>query len=115
MIALSVLTAFAGCAPAAGSPASMIASTPSSTALAASFTSARVGRASTVIDSSTCVATITGLPARRGGGGDLLLRARHAFERHLETEIAARDHHRVARAEDFLEVLEGQRPLQLGD
>ncbi len=65
MIALSVLTARTAWAPAAVSPASMIASTPSSTALAASLTSARVGRASVVIDSSTCVATITGLPAWR--------------------------------------------------
>ena len=38
----------------------MIASAPSSTALAASLTSARVGRGSTRIDSSTCVATIAG-------------------------------------------------------
>ena len=65
MIASSVCTARAGYAPAAVSPASMIASTPSSTALAASLTSARVGRASTVIDSSTWVATITGMPWRR--------------------------------------------------
>ena len=63
MIASSVCTARAGYAPAAVSPASMIASTPSSTAFAASLTSARVGRASVVIDSSTCVATMTGTPA----------------------------------------------------
>src|SRR6202022_1291521 len=31
----------------------------------ASLTSARVGRASVVMDSSTCVATITGIPWRR--------------------------------------------------
>ena len=43
----------------------MIASTPSSTALAASLTSARVGRGSCRIDSSTCVATITGRPSAR--------------------------------------------------
>ena len=68
MIASSVCTVRAGYAPAAVSPASMIASTPSSTALAASLTSARVGRASLVIDSSTWVATITGMPlAARAG------------------------------------------------
>ena len=65
MIASSVCTARAGNAPAAVSPASMIASTPSSTALAASLTSARVGLGSVVIDSSTCVATMTGMPRRR--------------------------------------------------
>ena len=46
-----------------------MASAPSSTALAASLTSARVGRGSTRIDSSTCVARITGTaraPARSG-------------------------------------------------
>ena len=64
MIASSVWTARAGNAPAAVSPASMIASTPSSTAFAASLTSARVGLGSVLIDSSTCVATITGMPRR---------------------------------------------------
>ena len=43
----------------------MTASTPSVTALAASLTSARVGRGSVVIDSSTCVATMTGMPCAR--------------------------------------------------
>ena len=62
MIASSVCTARAGNLPIAVSPASMIASTPSATALAASLTSARVGRGSSVIDSSTCVATMTGMP-----------------------------------------------------
>ena len=98
MMASSVCTARAGNAPAAVSPASMMASTPSSTALAASLTSARVGRASCVIDSSTCVARITGMPRRARPADDFLLHARHAFERHLESEIAARDHHRVAAA-----------------
>ena len=60
MIASSVCTARPGRGPTAVSPASMMASTPSSTALAASLTSARVGRGSVRIDSSTCVATITG-------------------------------------------------------
>ena len=115
MIASSVWTARTGYAPAAVSPASMIASTPSSTAFAASLTSARVGRASTVIDSSTCVATITGIAARARAAGDFLLRPRHALERHLESEISARHHHRVAGVENLVEVVERQRPLQLGD
>ena len=38
---------------------------PSSTALAASLTSARVGRGSVRIESNTCVATMTGIPNSR--------------------------------------------------
>ena len=64
MMASSVCTVRTGQAPTAVSPDSMMASTPSSTALAASLTSARVGRGSVRIDSSTCVATMTGTPAR---------------------------------------------------
>ncbi len=65
MIASSVCTDSTGKAPDAVSPASMMASTPSSTALAASLTSARVGRGSLRMDSSTCVATMTGRPMAR--------------------------------------------------
>ena len=112
--ASSVCTALAGNAPAAVSPASMIASTPSSTALAASLTSARVGRAPVVIDSSTCVARITGTLKWRAAPGDFLLRPRHPLERHLEAEIAARHHHRVARLDDLVEMFERLRPFELG-
>ena len=115
MMASSVCTARPGYAPAAVSPASMIASTPSSTALAASLTSARVGRGPVVIDSSTCVATITGMLCCARGERDLLLRARHALERHLEAEIAARHHHRVAGVENAVEVVERLRAFELCD
>ena len=47
------------------SPESISASAPSSTALATSDASARVGREVSIIDSSIWVATITGLAARR--------------------------------------------------
>ena len=43
----------------------MIASAPSKTAIDTSETSARVGTGAVIIDSSICVATTTGLPARR--------------------------------------------------
>merc|ERR1712060_799207 len=56
-------TAAVGCSPFAVSPESMTASVPSSTALATSEHSARVGRGLTIIDSSICVAVMTGLPA----------------------------------------------------
>ena len=51
-----------GYKPLADSPDSMVASVPSRTALATSVTSARVGRGCSCIESSICVAVITGLP-----------------------------------------------------
>mmetsp|Transcript_72379 Transcript_72379/g.170248 ORF Transcript_72379/g.170248 Transcript_72379/m.170248 type:complete len:243 (-) Transcript_72379:414-1142(-) len=56
--------AAAGYLPEAVSPDNMTASHPSNTALATSTHSARVGRIPTHIDSSICVAQITGFPAR---------------------------------------------------
>mmetsp|Transcript_18045 Transcript_18045/g.51480 ORF Transcript_18045/g.51480 Transcript_18045/m.51480 type:complete len:234 (+) Transcript_18045:556-1257(+) len=55
-------TASLGKLPPAVSPLSMTASAPSNTALATSEHSARVGLGLLVMDSSICVATITGLP-----------------------------------------------------
>src|ERR1700710_1071479 len=60
-----VATASTGYCPAADSADSMMASAPSYTAVATSETSARVGTGLWIIDSSICVATTTGLPARR--------------------------------------------------
>lgn len=57
------LTASTGKEPAAVSPLSMTQSVPSSTALATSVASARVGRGFLIILSSICVAVMTGLPA----------------------------------------------------
>ena len=51
-----------GYSPAAVSPDNIIASLPSSIALAISFASARVGLGDVIIDSNMCVAVITGLP-----------------------------------------------------
>mmetsp|Transcript_18440 Transcript_18440/g.69776 ORF Transcript_18440/g.69776 Transcript_18440/m.69776 type:complete len:243 (+) Transcript_18440:617-1345(+) len=53
-----------GQAPLVVSPLSMTQSAPSSTALATSDTSARVGRGFLIIESSICVAQITGFPRR---------------------------------------------------
>ena len=60
-----VATASTGYCPAADSADSMTASAPSKIAVATSDTSARVGTGLEIIDSSICVATTTGLPARR--------------------------------------------------
>ena len=51
-----------GSTPMAVSAESMTALVPSNTALATSVTSARVGVGAVIIDSSICVAVITGLP-----------------------------------------------------
>ena len=61
MIRSMVRTAAIGCAPTEVSPDSITASAPSSTALATSEASARVGREFAIIDSSIWVATMTGL------------------------------------------------------
>src|SRR6185503_2001859 len=44
---------------------------------------------------------------------DVFLGARHRFLRHLETQIAASHHDRIAHTEDLVEVLERFRPRQL--
>ena len=60
----SIVTASSGNLPIADSPESMTQSVPSSIALATSVASARVGRRLETIDSSICVAVMTGFPAR---------------------------------------------------
>ena len=46
---------------------------------------------------------------------DVFLHARHAFERHLETQIAAGNHHAVRARQNFIEAFDGLRPFELGD
>jgi len=58
-----VCTDSTGYRPTAVSPESMTASEPSRIALATSLASARVGRGLRIIESSICVAVITGFPA----------------------------------------------------
>lgn len=59
-----IVTASRGNWPPAVSPESITQSVPSSTAFATSPASARVGRGAAVIDSSICVAVMTGFPIR---------------------------------------------------
>ncbi len=56
-----IFTASTGYLPAAVSPESMTQLVPSSTALATSVTSARVGRGLRIMESSICVAVMAGL------------------------------------------------------
>ena len=89
-----------GSAPTAVSSESMSASVPSSTALATSFTSARVGSGERVIDSSICVAVITGLPAMLQNRMISFWISGTRRAGNLDAEVAAGDHHRVGRADD---------------
>uniref|UniRef100_A0A1I8I972 Mediator of RNA polymerase II transcription subunit 13 n=1 Tax=Macrostomum lignano TaxID=282301 RepID=A0A1I8I972_9PLAT len=83
-----VRTASSGKSPLAVSPDSMTQSAPSSTALATSEISARVGRGLLIMDSSIWVAQITGLPARLHLRKDLL-------RRNLDAQVASSNHNTV--------------------
>ena len=108
-------TASRGYCPAAVSAESITASVPSRIAFATSLASARVGRGLRDHrlehlrrgDHRTAE-----LVAERD---DALLRDRHLLERQLDAEVAARDHHRVGRAHDALDVLERGVLLDLRD
>ena len=83
--------------------------------MATSLASARVGRGCVIIDSSICVAVITGRPSRLHSAMIRFCAIRHLLERQLDAEVAARDHHAVGRADDALDVLERRVLLDLGD
>ena len=87
-----VCTVTTGYSPTLVSPESMTASAPSRTALATSEVSARVGTGLWIIDSSICVATMTGFAMRRRELDRALLHDRHGLERQLDAEVAAGDH-----------------------
>ena len=115
MIRRMACTASRGYAPAAVSADSITASVPSMIAFATSLASARVGRGFSIIDSSICVAVMTGRPMMIRELDDLLLRNRHFLERELDAEVAARHHHAVGRAHDALDVLQRRVLLDLRD
>ena len=75
----------------------MTASVPSRIALATSATSARVGRDEVTIESSIWVAVIDGRAMRAREREQALLDHRHLLDRHLDAQVAARDHHAVGR------------------
>ena len=95
-------TASRGYRPLAVSAESMTESLPSKIALATSLASARVGRGFSIIDSSICVAVMTGLRHCGGAADDMLLNDRNFFRRHFHAQIAARDHHAIGRLPEFL-------------
>ncbi len=115
MIRAMVSTTITGYSPTLVSPDSMTASAPSRTALATSEVSARVGTGLVIIDSSICVATMTGFAMRRASLDGALLHDRHGLQRQLDAEVAAGDHDAVERVDDLFEVVDGLRLLDLRD
>ena len=103
------------CRPIAVSWESIRASVPSRIALATSVTSARVGRGEKTIDSSICVAVITGRASAAREGDDPLLHERDLLDLQLDPEVPAGHHHAVGRVGDRLRALHRAALLDLGD
>jgi hypothetical protein len=68
-----------------------------------------------IIESSTWVATMTGLAARRASSTACFCTIGTCSSGSSTPEVAAGDHDPVERADDLLEVLDGLRLLDLGD
>jgi hypothetical protein len=83
--------------------------------LAASEASARVGRAFSIIDSSTCVATMTGLARRRAISQARFCTSGTSSRGSLDAEVTAGHHDTVEGPDDLIEVLDRLRLLDLGD
>ena len=96
----------------ADSPDSITASVPSRMALATSVASARVGMRLVTIDSSICVAVMTGLPGEVRPRDQGLLGDGDALDGHLDAEVAARHHHAVGRREDLVVVVQRARRVR---
>ena len=109
-----VATASTGYCPAADSAESMIASAPSKIAVATSDTSARVGTGLVDHRFQHLGRDHDRLAGAAPGARHLLLHARHLFERHLDAEIAARDHQRIGEIDDLVEPVDRLRLLDLG-
>ena len=108
-------TVSTGYAPTLVSPESMTASAPSSTAFATSDASARVGRGLVIIESKHLRGHDDGLRRLPTPLDRALLDQRHAFEGHLDAEVAPGDHHPVEGIDHGHEVVDGLGLLQLRD
>ncbi len=108
-----VRTTATGSWPIAVSPDSITASVPSKTALATSLTSARVGDGAVIIDSSICVAVITGTPSFDAVTQDALLEVRDVLDRAVDAEVPASDHHRIGRGHDLVQMIDRRPGLDL--
>ena len=74
-----------------------------------------MGRGFSIIDSSICVAVMTGLRNSAGAADDVLLNGGNLFRRNLDAQIAAGHHDAVSDVEDCVEVLDGLGLFKLGD
>ena len=83
----------------------MMASACSKTALATSVTSARVGMGDSIMLSSMCVATMTGLADAQADFDDAALDDGQFFVGNFDAQIAARDHDGVGFADDVFEIV----------
>ena len=92
-----ISTASRGNLPIAVSPESMTASVPSKMALATSLASARVGRGFSVMDSSICVAVMTGLRKSSARRMTYFWMSGTFSGGNFDAEIAARHHHAIRR------------------
>ena len=110
-----VRTTPTGSRPMAVSPDSITASVPSNTALATSLTSARVGDGAVIIDSSICVAVITGVAGLDAVPDDALLQVGDVLDRAVDAEIAPCHHDRVRGDDDVAQVVDRGVGLDLGD
>ena len=102
-------------APMAVSSLSMTASVPSRIALATSVASARVGSGLSTIERSIWVAVMTGFAARFASAISSLLHDRHALDRDLDAEVAARDHDAVGGGDDLVDARHRLGLLDLRD
>ena len=99
-----VSTTKLGCFPVAVSPLSITASAPSSTALATSVISLRLGLIRSIMLSIICVATITGLARCRHLRIDLFLDKRNLFDRKFNTKVAACNHDTIGFKNDVADI-----------
>ena len=67
------------------------------------------------MESSICVAVITGLPARLHFSNHLFLNERHFFSRNFYAEVAAGNHQAVGNLKNFIQVVDALLVLDLGD
>ena len=99
----------------ADSPESMTQSVPSRIAFATSVDSARVGRRLPVIDSSICVAVMTGLPSRLAWRMRSFLNHGDLLDGYFHPEIPPGHHHAVGDIKDLFDAIKRAGALDFGD
>ena len=83
--------------------------------MATSVDSARVGRRLSVMDSSICVAVMTGFALQVCLPHQLFLHDGDLLDGNLHPEIPPGDHDSVGDLQNFIDTIQSPRPLDLGD